>query len=260
MELVRFKEFSDGPEAESVVISNLPSLKQLEHVPALLMYEATTEGPNTDIVRCGYLRQIKVGRQELTFKFSEEGCFSRAVVREFVDRLGIHNWEFNRTHWAVKDGDLPTAMLSRLHRTYDVVLSFAGEDRKYVERVAKYLRSNDVRVFYDGFEQADLWGKDLAEHFDLVYQQSGQYCAIFVSESYAKKMWTRHERRSALARALKESKEYILPAYFDETELPGIPHTVGHISLKDETPIEFAKLILKKLGKQPSNARRKMIK
>jgi hypothetical protein len=214
------------------------------------MYERGTEGPNTDIVRYGVLRDIKVGRKELTFRFAEEGRFARAVVQEFGDRLGIHQWEHGRTHWAVKDGDIPTVMMSKLHRTYDVVLSFAGEDRIYVERVAKYLRSKDVKVFYDGFEETILWGKDLAEHLDLVYRRAGQYCVIFVSKSYAKKMWTKHERRSALARAIQGDKEYVLPARFDETDLPGIPPTVGHISLTERTPVAFGKLLLKKLGKQ----------
>lgn len=39
---------------------------------------------------------------------------------------------------------------------YEVVLSFAGEDREYVERVADILRTNDVSLFYDNFEEATL--------------------------------------------------------------------------------------------------------
>jgi hypothetical protein len=62
-------------------------------------------------------------------------------------------------------------------------------------------------------------------------------------------MWTRHERRSALARALQEREEYILPARFDATELLGILPTVGYIFLSDKSPIDFGKLILEKLGR-----------
>ena len=32
---------------------------------------------------------------------------------------------------------------------YDVCLSFAGEDRDYVDKVAEELRAAGVRVFYD---------------------------------------------------------------------------------------------------------------
>src|SRR5262245_39904870 len=49
-------------------------------------------------------------------------------------------------------------------RQYDVCLSFAGEDRDYVKRVAEELHRRQVRVFYDQFEISHLWGKNLYTH------------------------------------------------------------------------------------------------
>lgn len=86
--------------------------------------------------------------------------------------------------------------------SYDVALSFAGEQRAYVEKVAAALRRRGIRPFYDDYEQAVLWGKDLYEHLDWVYQKAARYCVLFASEAYARKVWTTHERRSAQARAL----------------------------------------------------------
>src|SRR6266403_774201 len=40
---------------------------------------------------------------------------------------------------------------------YDVTLSFAGEDRDYVEQVAAALYALGIRVFYDRYEAVDLW-------------------------------------------------------------------------------------------------------
>ena len=42
---------------------------------------------------------------------------------------------------------------------FHVALSFAGEDRRYVERVANALREMGLRVFYDKHEVASLWGR-----------------------------------------------------------------------------------------------------
>lgn len=42
---------------------------------------------------------------------------------------------------------------------YDVALSFAGEDREYVEQVATLLLNAGIRVFYDKFETVKLWGE-----------------------------------------------------------------------------------------------------
>ena len=250
MDVGRFKEYS-GSEAQDISADNPATLKLLEDIDTLLMYEAGSRSPNVDLVRYGYLHGIKLVQKKLVFKFEEKGKFSRTVINDFAARLGIvEPWEFGRHHWAIKDGGLPKAMLTKLLPSYDVVFSFAGEDRKYVKQVAAYVRARDVRVFFDEYEQVHLWGKDLAEHFDLVYRRSGQFCVMFISKDYVKKMWTRHERRSALSRALKEEAEYILPARFDDTEVPGIPPTVHYISLADKSPAKFGKFILRKLGIQ----------
>jgi hypothetical protein len=131
---------------------------------------------------------------------------------------------------------------------YDVALSFAGEDRPYVNQVAASLKDNGVKVFYDDYEKVALWGRDLYAHLDWVYRTASRYCVIFISKSYAAKVWTNHERASAQARALTEHKEYVLPARFDDTEIPGLLPTIGYMSLRDVSPADLAVLLLEKLG------------
>jgi hypothetical protein len=186
----RLHDGYSGNEAKGISIAQPDSLKSLESIPTLLMYERGTKAPNADIVRYGQLREIKVAGHKLTFRFVEEGRVSRSVLDEFANRLGFGDYEQGRTHWAVKDGDMPTAMLEQLQPSYDVVFSFAGENRDYVEKVADCVKSKGVRVFYDRDEEANLWGKNLAEHFDLVYRVSGRYCVIFLSKHYAEKLWS----------------------------------------------------------------------
>lgn len=130
---------------------------------------------------------------------------------------------------------------------FDIALSFAGEDRAYVDRVANALRDRGVKVFYDLFEEADLWGKDLYTHLTEIYQKRARFTVMFISEAYGKKLWTNHERRAAQARAFQESQEYILPARFDATEIPGVLPTVGYISLSHRSPEEFASIVTRKL-------------
>ncbi len=131
---------------------------------------------------------------------------------------------------------------------YDVTLSFAGEQRDYVEAVAAELRSQGVRVFYDNYEQVNLWGKDLYVHLDYIYRKAARYCVLFASADYAKKAWTSHERRSAQARAFEENAEYVLPARFDETEIPGIPPTIGYLHLAELDAKDLADMIVQKIG------------
>ncbi|MCK4680040.1 TIR domain-containing protein, partial [bacterium] len=103
-------------------------------------------------------------------------------------------------------------------------------------------------VFYDKYNEVDLWGKDLYTHLDAVYRTKGKYCIMFISSAYRAKLWTNHERESAQARAFAESEEYILPVRFDDTEIPGVRPTTGYISARDCTPTELAEKILEKLG------------
>jgi hypothetical protein len=140
---------------------------------------------------------------------------------------------------------LSRARPSTMH--YDVALSFAGEDRQYVHRVAKALLDKGVKVFYDKFEVADLWGKDLYSHLADVYGNQARFTVMFISAAYAAKLWTTHERKAAQAKAFTQNSEYILPVRFDETEVPGLLPTTGYVSAKQIPPAKLASLIIEKL-------------
>lgn len=135
--------------------------------------------------------------------------------------------------------------------TYDVAISFAGEDRQVARDLATRLLARNYRVFYDEFQQADLWGADLAEVLESVYGEQSHYCVIVISESYANKVWTRHELRSAIEAALfKEDRDaYILPLRRDDTRLPGLRRTVGYLDLRNMGLDDVIKLLSQKLGR-----------
>jgi hypothetical protein len=135
---------------------------------------------------------------------------------------------------------------------YDVALSFAGEDREYVDAVSDALTSAGVSVFYDKLEEANLWGSNLYNHLSEVYLKRARYTVMFISHWYVEKRWTNFERESAQARALMESKEYILPVRFDDTEIPGMPPTIHYVSANERSPKEIAGLILQKLESDSS--------
>ncbi|MGA2599748.1 MAG: hypothetical protein ABSH09_22470 [Bryobacteraceae bacterium] len=57
--------------------------------------------------------------------------------------------------------------------------SFAGENRAYVEEVATGLQVAGVKVFYDAFEAANLWGKNLVDHLADIYANA-RYVVMFI--------------------------------------------------------------------------------
>ncbi len=130
---------------------------------------------------------------------------------------------------------------------YDVALSFAGEDRQYVDIIANKLKNKGVNVFYDKFETSNLWGKDLYQYLSYIYKDNARYCIIFVSDFYKKKVWTKHELRNAQNRAFFENKEYILPIFLENVELDGLNDTIGYIKASEFSENEIVDLVIEKI-------------
>ncbi len=142
-------------------------------------------------------------------------------------------------------------MKTAKHYEFDVAISFAGEDREYAEALAETLRYHQLNVFYDNFEKPTLWGKNLYSFLSDVYENKAHYCVMFLSQHYAAKLWTNHERQAAQARAFKEIEEYILPIRLDDAEIPGILPTIAYLRMPPETIDSLADIILTKLGREP---------
>src|SRR6185295_7973697 len=115
---------------------------------------------------------------------------------------------------------------------FDVALSFAREDKDVVDIFADLLRSKDIKVFYDKYENAELWGKDVIDHLVNIYSRKARYCVMFISQYYPLKKWTNVERMAAHERAFRDAIEYILPLRLDDTQVPGIAETTGYRDLR----------------------------
>ncbi len=130
---------------------------------------------------------------------------------------------------------------------YDIALSYASEQRRYVRRVYKKLIQLGVQTFYDEGEVVNLWGKDLEAYLERVFRKMARACVVFVSKHYVSKPWPRFEAQGALARAVQERGEYILPVRFDDSELPGLLPTIKYVWAKDYTPEQLAEILRMKL-------------
>src|SRR5215469_15869791 len=71
---------------------------------------------------------------------------------------------------------------------------------------------------------------------------------LFLSADYAERDWTRLERRAAFSRAVAEAGVYVLPARFDDSELPWLLPDMVTVDLRQYTPGQFADLVVAKLA------------
>jgi WD40 repeat protein len=134
---------------------------------------------------------------------------------------------------------------------WDVALSFAEAQRDYAGQVGQALQARGFRCVYDADEQIDLSGKYLAEELPAMYGGQAAVMVVFVSAEYAAGNWTRPERRAAVDRALRERREDVLAAKFDDTRLYGL-WAGWVVDVRGWTPQQVAAMIAAKLvGRGP---------
>lgn len=258
----RFLEHSCEEAREFFKVSL--NLSQLESIPTIVTGEW---GGGTDqVVRFGYVRNVKRLGTSMQFGFDEEAHASQDILDEFDRELQLGQWEHSRSHWAIKSGDLPVEFQSHLVRgtykefPYEIVISYASEDIAYVNQVANLLEAKDVRMFYAPFQEPELWGKSLSKELHAIYRNLGRHCLMFVSRDYARKVWPTIERRAALERAMQqaadERDDYILACRFDQTEIPGMAADVVYQDLTIKSPEQIAELVVSKLRSKRNISRR----
>ncbi len=130
---------------------------------------------------------------------------------------------------------------------YDVALSFAVEDKVTANQFAALLKSKDIRVLLDEYEEDNLWEKDFVAHLAELYRTKARYCVMFISKNYPLKKWTEEERMSAQEHALRDANEYFLPLRLDDTEVPGITETKGYRDLRQYSIERIMNFIEEKL-------------
>lgn len=138
---------------------------------------------------------------------------------------------------------------------YEVAISFAGEDRPFAEAIAMGLRDAGVKVFYDNFYAAEIWGEDLSVKLRSVYHDSSEFCIMVISRHYVEKMWTIFERQQAIERLIREKgKTYVLPVRLNgfAGEVAGLSGIIGYLSVRSDEPQKVIDTFLAKVGRKPS--------
>jgi len=140
---------------------------------------------------------------------------------------------------------------------FDIAFSLAHEQHKYVDDVFKILNKEapHLNVFYyrDKGQEINLWGRNMVPYLQTIYRDLSDHVVIFVSSDYVIKRWARHEWRSIQEAILDREEEYLLPARFDNTKLPGLHETISYVDLSTKIPETFAEMILTKISSTTNN-------
>jgi hypothetical protein len=134
-------------------------------------------------------------------------------------------------------GEPPDALLARRPFRFDVALSFAGEDRGYARKLEELLRAEGLRVFFDGEQQANLWGQDLKRRLADIYTKDSRYCILLVSVHYKEKRWTQYEWKLLHRRLTEDFRKRrndpaVLPVRLDDSELEHLPEDCAYLDAR----------------------------
>ena len=138
-------------------------------------------------------------------------------------------------------------MLERYRYKYDVALSFAGEQRRYVKKIYHALNKAGLKVFYDESPevQATHLGKRFTELAQRIYGEAADFVVLFVSKEYVSKQWPYLEAAYVLDRMRAElfQGNRVLIGKFEPVELPGFPRDLLCTDLTSTSASDFARTI-----------------
>lgn len=140
---------------------------------------------------------------------------------------------------------LVRAEAAEITQEYDIAVSFAAEQRAYVEANVIAARALSLKVFYDRDMSNAWWGRNFILEQRKIYGQLALHFVPFISTEYLLRPYPRDEFAYAMIQAINRGDHYILPVLVGQVVVPPEilhPHTV-YLRAEDHTPAELADIM-----------------
>ena len=179
--------------------------------------------------------------------------------------LDIEKFELYRTHWAVKEVNLPRELHARgitlpssvrdvtnavdvSEHVFDVALSFPGETRPLVDKMAQDLerRLGPNTYFYDYNYISQLAQPSLDTLLQCVYSRA-KHIVVFLSADYQKKEWCGIEFRAVREIIKSRVNNRVMFVRTDDGEVEGVFETDGYVDAREFGAAKIAGFICERL-------------
>lgn len=133
---------------------------------------------------------------------------------------------------------------------FKVALSFPGEHRPYVAKVAERLSASlgADSVFYDHDYQSQLARPNLDVLLQEIYRNRTDLIVVFLCAEYQAKPWCGLEWRSIRSLFSENIDQKIMLIRFDDNTVDGVLPIDGYLDARKNKPTEVAKLIEERLS------------
>lgn len=258
------REYTNNALSERFGTLDEAATFELKQLPTVFAYEAFCGlAPKFGRIRDVTKRQ---GQVRIEYEIQTiEPFLSASDLERLTFELDISKWEMNRTHWAVKDIDLPKELDARGIRlpswtrqatktvditkhSFDVALSFPGEVRTIVEQVTQELeaRIGPNSYFYDNNYKSQLARPSLDTLLQQIYRRS-KLIVVFIGSDYQEKAWCGIEFRAIREIIMERDNGRIMFVRTDDGIVEGVFKTDGYVDAQTVAPADIARYISERL-------------
>ena len=255
------REYTDKEITQKLGDLDASAVADLKRLPCIFAYET----PNKMDPHFGVLREIihRQGVVKIEYELQQLSPFLTAEELSAMSfDLDISKWELNRTHWAVKDVNLPKELRAKgiilptwardLTKAVDisthsceVALSFPGEVRSLVEQIALELerRIGPNSYFYDNNYVSQLARPSLDTLLQDIYRNRSKLVVVFLGGDYHKKDWCGIEFRAIKEIIMERDHKRIMFIRTDDGSVDGVFKTDGYVDARRFSPADLAGFI-----------------
>ncbi len=117
------------------------------------------------------------------------------------------------------------------HREPTVFLSYSQADKQTVRRVAKGLRADGIKIWFD---EGELKLGDSIRGKIETGLDSADFVAFFLSKASMQSEWAQHELNAAISKQVSEDRgAVVLPVLLDDVEIPALLRDVMYLDMRD---------------------------
>lgn len=255
------REYTDKEITQKLGDLDASAVADLKRLPCIFAYEK----PNKMDPHFGVLRDITYRQGEVKIEYELQPLTPFITAEELSAMsfdLDISKWELNRTHWAVKDVNLPKELRAKgiilptwAHdltkavdistHSFEVALSFPGEVRSLVEQIALELerRIGPNSYFYDDNYVSQLARPSLDTLLQDIYLNRSKLIVVFLGSDYHKKDWCGIEFRAIKEIIMERDHKRIMFIRTDDGSVDGVFKTDGYVDARRFSPADLAGFI-----------------